>query len=1469
LGAGLVAPGPDAAEGEGPPTYWPVPDFKPLTVTKDFAIGRWPRPEALPRADGNLEEVAGLPPWADKLLAEGSPTDQATHAWAFYTAKDLYLAFKCFDPKVSSWREGDGIKRNWIEIFLDTQRDGSSYYQLFVVADNTMPWHRSVNKDRVSDWQWTGAARYGVGFGKDHWTLEVLVSLEALQLPARPGGAPLGVNLARFSSTSSVSYHTLTALGRGGLHKPGTYVPAILEAGKGALRECTFSPVLPGDGQVRISLGGAAKAATLNVHLLLDTLGEATKELATRKVAGGAETVPFELPLALAGKSMMLTVKLNDSASGALLDTVRVKQALPASSSVRIDKERYWHSDANGIASARVNLSPRSLRDGRVHWRAFIDRSLVHRARLTKNGVGFHFPLSDLAPGHHFLTFEVVGANGEVLVRENKMFRRLEETDDERPRTRKTLPLSFVSTGGASRAPLPVTFGVPFPRGALRHERHVRVVRADGSEVPSQVEVTQRWSPGGAIRWALITCQAEPGPGGKPEARYAVEFGTEVKREPAASSLRVEDGDDRVTVDTGAIRFEVKKRGFNFIDRAWLGNEQILGGTNGGPLTVDHEGTLYRASLDGHSRVAVEVAGSERVVIRAEGWHTSAAGKRLGKYITRIWAYRGRPYLRVFHTFIITEDSRKVRYRDIAMALPCRVPSATASFWLDGKRCEVPVSPQRRGILLQDDWNHAAVNALGGTVRKLASEGTHADGLFRGGRVAVMVKEPWQNYPKEMEVGANGMVVHFWPGHNEGPPDGAELATLENLHQLRFCHTGELLDLQAPSWLPEEFPVKMSPEIRNANLPGAVRDANAIGVAKTHEMLIALLPRDADEGDLQALNRAFQGETNAHVPVDWMAASCAATDWPLHPHDAKNFGTFEDLFSAHFDFERRACAHTADYGMWNFGDGHTVFLPAEKRWSLWRVWRGYHHGCARWPWIAYLRTGDPKYLTHGRRSALHLVDVDTCNYTNDEFTAKSYPAGKLLYGLNDYKGYVHWHAGNRFFDYNSMVDFAFYLYHVSGVRRGRDVALGWLDQAGQGGNGIPEGTGRGLSGPIAALTFGLAETFDPRLLRPLQLAMRSLIDSQDPKTGEFLPCATTAYASFTRYIQYSGSEEAKVALLRIGEALLRDPARACAENYDYAALLAEVTGDQRYVRAALRKIIRARDNTYRKDGAFFDGIFMNGNSVTTARLGTLAPYVMTHLAAMSGEETEPLEGVKERLVWANPKGWTSKLPPEQRTKFLFFDESDQEFALDLSGVFRVRFPEKHAAKPVRYFLTLPDGETVREGEMPPVVKGGRQLNFPVSHTLRVPKDGQKGVYALEFALGEGADHLVFDYPVKGLTRQAYEDASLVRFIWPSQNDFLFLVPKGCPRIDLNAPLPCLTRAELVSPAGDVMASVESGPEKHLVTLPLACDVPPELAAKIWTLRFRGNFASAKHIGIGFRSPSPVRYFISEGAVSGQ
>jgi len=62
--------------------------------------------------------------------------------------------------------------------------------------------------------------------------------------------------------------------------------------------------------------------------------------------------------------------------------------------------------------------------------------------------------------------------------------------------------------GGVAAQQWPMTTGVPFPPGALRSADEVRLLSADGGEIPAQVACTGKHEDG-SVRWLLLDFQAD------------------------------------------------------------------------------------------------------------------------------------------------------------------------------------------------------------------------------------------------------------------------------------------------------------------------------------------------------------------------------------------------------------------------------------------------------------------------------------------------------------------------------------------------------------------------------------------------------------------------------------------------------------------------------------------------------------------------------------------------------------------------------------------------------------------------------------------------------------------------------------------------------------------------------------------------------------------------------------------------
>ena len=631
----------------------------------------------------------------------------------------------------------------------------------------------------------------------------------------------------------------------------------------------------------------------------------------------------------------------------------------------------------------------------------------------------------------------------------------------------KAEAMAFPVDGIALRvsAPVPVDVkgwrfrtGVPLGVGMLKRGEPVRLVR-EGKEIPVQTEVLATWGPADStvanrVKWLGLDFVDDVAAGARPEYRLL-----NGAPRSTAKGLVVEETDSSITVDNGRLSLVVNKprkngRGFKLFDSVRIDGRTLWrSGHAEGPYIVDGEGRRFLASNDTAAEVKVEQNGPLAAVIRAEGWFvnpnvkTATPAKEPKKrpaggfcrFVTRLYVAANQPDVRVQHTFILTDDSDKATLKDIGIALP--IPA-------DAKAVYGGVKGEHAGhtFLLQKSWDAFDLKQIGadGKARTLAS-GKRAGGWVRAGAITVAVRDFWQNYPKEFEVVAvkaairnpqSGMVVHLWPSHGIPRMDTKETLTDDNAWRLPFVHSGDALDFRIPEVLKDKKTYK---ELHSGRYVDSMFKANAIGISKTHDLLICF-----DAVDAEARVAAFQA--NAHLmpdPKHLCATGVIGSQLPSEPDQRP---LVEHRLNNGMKWLIRTKDAFGSFGMWNYGDTNTYFRwKHDKVWPNYRrLWAATHYNTMRVAWWLAMRSGDHTILQHARRQTQHVMDIDICHWTNELFESRKhqpvYHRRKAVGGICDYKGVVHWHAGDRY-AYNACVDYLLYDYYLIGNRRAWDVAM--------------------------------------------------------------------------------------------------------------------------------------------------------------------------------------------------------------------------------------------------------------------------------------------------------------------------------------------------------------------------------------------------------------------------------------------
>jgi hypothetical protein len=568
------------------------------------------------------------------------------------------------------------------------------------------------------------------------------------------------------------------------------------------------------------------------------------------------------------------------------------------------------------------------------------------------------------------------------------------------PFPRDGVPLVLDSVGPSFTGSWPVRGGIPLPIGALEGSEALALLE-NGKRIPADFTTRATWCPGCGPKWVHVDFVARYERGAP--ARYTVERTS--KPQGGRAQLEIAESADRITIDTGALRFDVGKKSFAGIEHAVFGGKPVIE-QGGGPYLVDDRGIRFSAAKDAHVSVTVEERGPTRATILATGWYASEEGRvePLCIFRTRIIAFAGESMVRIRHQTLITYDTRTRRLADVGFDLPLPKDTgrAIARFGGDGAALAADLQPASAPAWLhQDRADHFRASGIGPKEK----EGRRSDGWasFESATldpaVAVFDREMWQQFPKELEVGPHAITVHSWPRHGHRAFRMEEELDLRNLYKFWCFHQHELLDLS----LPNDYYAALKaapPEETFECRPEWALEGNGQGLAIDEDFAVVALPK-SQRDRVPSLAAVFAQDPSPRAPPAWNAASEAMGH--IAAPSAK-FGDVETAMNEGFLSFTRSIERGGDYGRWNYGDLHTYWKIKEERPSLHRVWHSshYHEGSAAWS--MYFRTGSQAMLRFARAMARHLMNVDLVNYADASARLKFHVEGAPYHC----KGILHW-----------------------------------------------------------------------------------------------------------------------------------------------------------------------------------------------------------------------------------------------------------------------------------------------------------------------------------------------------------------------------------------------------------------------------------------------------------------------------
>jgi exo-rhamnogalacturonan lyase-like protein len=603
------------------------------------------------------------------------------------------------------------------------------------------------------------------------------------------------------------------------------------------------------------------------------------------------------------------------------------------------------------------------------------------------------------------------------------------------------VPLTVTERAGVARVANHVNSGVPLPMGAVKDMAELALFDAAGKPVNAQITERCRWLKDKSLKFVTVhfLCNLP--------AKGVATYVLKTAKATPTKTLKTQATADAVTVDTGVVKFTVKKAGYNLFDRVAINGKQVVAPGTAKLTLVATEGECKIvnklakvASESGVIKVTpvvktleLEENGPVRAVVKVTGEFAKESGKTLD-FVARYYALAGSSTVRVVFT-VVNRVGKKfasfVGVRELSMT----VPAKGTEYVFAGEKADISgtVAAGKATTLLQLKSTECTLNGK-----------TH-----KGGKDTMSRRLGWVSLGK----GDSGLAVgtrYFWQLY----PKGFEVTGDASVKVM----------LVAPG--------------DSASRAGASGVPFFTGAARTHEVLFSF-------GGSGAVAMGVVDPLFAVAPTDWYCQKTSGFGrlYDANPNNFKpEYQAVVKKFQANLDgsFKTvlgrksgRSNRGMEEYGFFNWGAGVHHGSVVKGTW-LDTGWNGNYYDFPFSLIVNFVRTGNPVNWDIAQAHALHIADVDVCQWhpTNQKLNGIEH----VCYSIGHFRQF--WRAepfgvsGNADSTKNQSL---YHCYYMTGDRRYLDVARLVSDYNAAHGGGALRARGNRMTG----LYGSYEQTHDP------------------------------------------------------------------------------------------------------------------------------------------------------------------------------------------------------------------------------------------------------------------------------------------------------------------------------------------------------------------------------------------------------
>ncbi|MCL5246507.1 hypothetical protein M4I21_11845 [Cellulophaga sp. 20_2_10] len=715
----------------------------------------------------------------------------------------------------------------------------------------------------------------------------------------------------------------------------------------------------------------------------------------------------------------------------------------------------------------------------------------------------------------------------------------------------------------------PITLGIPFPKGELFSIDNVRLLNSKGKEIVCQTTEVTSWKPADdSIKWIWVFFFADE------NTNYTLEYGDGIyAMEPedrivSVNNMRPQGG---ITVNTGALQFNINKKGHGFLDEVYIDrnndkkfsdNELIASAPEDSRGTfldiLDDSGIdLSKATVN---EVFREVgSGPLHAIFRVEGTYKyNKEDNNDSPFSMRIHTYAGKKYIKVLHTLTYTgvPDKHKIQkgeHSNIATQKDFIVSEDTA----DDKGWTQP-NDQISGCGLTFKYHLDKEVQFATSTNQDRDLNTDKEfdlytAEVSNQKMGVLQTGPRQNKksekstPTQREVGFNATIF-------KGKKEEAKAQRAKGWVDVSDASKG--ISVGIKNFL-QEYPKEleidpktntvnayvwpssidaMSFERKNTKLDGGMLGNFAQGITKTTEFIYYFHTAEKIENIELTMDYVLDPPI-AHANPEWYTAS--KVYGKMAPYSTK-YPEFENALQYKYDWMAFNQEWESWYSIFDYGDIKTYYFKDE-----WHMWTNNEPTVDFSLWTNFMRTGNPKYYHMAQGMSKHTMDVDNIHWPrkrtyvgeiNDAIDFWNYegePESTPYLGIGRRHGDEHWSA---LLSAHVWIQGWIASYYITGDQRALEVAKMTGDTYLNRIWGDHDLRGRRLYLSI----LNLVELYDATKLEKYKVELddrvKILLELQKEQGGNLLLdrygySQTYVAQGLYKYYQLTGSKEVKKALV--------------------------------------------------------------------------------------------------------------------------------------------------------------------------------------------------------------------------------------------------------------------------------------------------------------------------------------------------